>query len=120
MIKSNTVPVGWATYKLESNTPKKFSHSCEDSEDHVRVSSLGIQQRDREFPGNLTLKASVICLQDFHSSGGTRLHLGGHKETLVCTKTQGKAAVIPQETEQGLPASVGGSPGVAVVNSASA
>ena len=60
MIKSNTVPVGWATYKLESNIPKKFSHSCEDSEDHIRVSSLGIQQRDREFPGNLTLKAFMI------------------------------------------------------------
>ena len=40
--------------------------------------------------------------------------LGGtNKQNLVCTKTQGKAAVTaprPPETEPDLPASVGGSP----------
>ena len=36
--------------------------------------------------------------------------LGGYKQNLVCAKTQRKGAVIPQETEPKLPASVGGSP----------
>ena len=32
--------------------------------------------------------------------------LGGHKQNLVPTKTQGKGAVAPQETEPDLPVSV--------------
>ena len=34
----------------------------------------GVQQRDWESPGNLTLKVSRIWLQDFHRTGGNRLH----------------------------------------------
>ena len=33
--------------------------------------------------------------------------LGAHKQNLACTKTQGKGAVTPQETELDLPAGVG-------------
>ena len=43
MIKSNPIPAGSATHKLKNNIPKKFSHS---SEPHIRLPSLGIQQRD--------------------------------------------------------------------------
>ena len=32
--------------------------------------------------------------------------LGGHKQNLVCTRTQEKGAVSPQETELDLPVSV--------------
>ena len=32
--------------------------------------------------------------------------LGGHKQNLVCTKTQGKGAVTPQETDPDLPVSI--------------
>ena len=32
--------------------------------------------------------------------------LGGHKQNLVCTRTQEKGAVTPQETEPDLPVSV--------------
>ena len=32
--------------------------------------------------------------------------LGGHKQNLVCTKTQEKGAVTPQETDPDLPVSV--------------
>ena len=42
--------------------------------------------------------------------GETDLSLGGHQQNLVCTKTQRKGAVIPQDTEPKLLASVGGSP----------
>ena len=36
--------------------------------------------------------------------------LGGHKENLVCTRTQEKGAVTPQETDPDLPVSVKESP----------
>ena len=36
--------------------------------------------------------------------------LGGHKQNLVCTKTQKKREVIPQETDPDLPVSVQESP----------
>ena len=40
---------------------------------------------------------------------------GGNKQNLMCTKTQRKGAVTPQETETKLPASVGGFPVVVCV-----
>ena len=46
--------------------------------------------------------------------GETDSSLGGHKQNLAYTRTQGKGAVIPQETEPKLPASVGGPPVEAV------
>ena len=36
--------------------------------------------------------------------------LGGHKQNLVCTRTQEKGAVTPQETDADLPMSVQESP----------
>ena len=43
--------------------------------------------------------------------------LGGHKENLVCTRTQEKGAVTPQETDPDLPLSVQESPAEAWVDS---
>ena len=43
--------------------------------------------------------------------------LRGHKQNLVCTRTQEKGAVTPQETEPDLPVSVQESPAEAWVNS---
>ena len=42
--------------------------------------------------------------------GETDSTLGGHRQGLACTKTQGKGAVTPQKTEPDLNAGVGGSP----------
>ena len=36
--------------------------------------------------------------------------LGGHKQNLVCTRTQEKGVMTPQETDPDLPGSVQGSP----------
>ena len=47
---------------------------------------------------------------------GKQTH-GGHKENLVCTRTQEKGAVTPQETEPELPVSVQESPVEAWVDS---
>ena len=46
VIKSNLIPVGWETHKLENNNNKEVSHSHEGSEPHARLPKLGIQQRD--------------------------------------------------------------------------
>ena len=43
--------------------------------------------------------------------------LGEHKQNFVCTRTQEKGAVTPQETEPDLPVSVQESPAEAWVNS---
>ena len=43
--------------------------------------------------------------------------LGGHKQNLLCTRTQEKGAVTPQETDPDLPVSVQESPAEAWVNS---
>ena len=45
-----------------------------------------------------------------YSEGNRNSSLGGHKQNFVCTKTQRKGAVTPQEVEQKLRTSVGGSP----------
>ena len=60
---------------------KKFSHYCERSRAHNRFPNLGIQQRDRESPGNLTLKVSGIWLQIFHRTGET---VSGRVQTKPC------------------------------------
>ena len=43
--------------------------------------------------------------------------LGGHKQNFVCTRTQEKGTVIPQETEPDLPVSVQESPAEVWVDS---
>ena len=40
------------------------------------------------------------------STGLGKQTLGGHKQNLVCTRSQEKGAVSPQETEPDLPVSV--------------
>ena len=54
-MKSHTCRVG--NPQLENNNTKKFSHCCEGSRHHIRLPSLGTQQRDWESPGNLTWKS---------------------------------------------------------------
>ena len=56
--KSNSISVGWVTHKLENDNTKEVFPLCESSEPHIRFPSLGIQQRDWDFPGDLTLKTN--------------------------------------------------------------
>jgi len=62
-------PGGWST-NGRIITPKKILHCCKSSRPHNRLPNLGIQQRDWESPGNLTLKVSRIWLQYFHRTRG--------------------------------------------------
>ena len=79
------------THKLENFT-KEVLTFCKHSKVHNRFPNLGIQQRDWECPGNLTLKASGIWLKNFQKTEETEI-LGGHK-SLVHTRTQEKGVVI--------------------------
>ena len=54
-IPTDGQPTNWRTVIL-----KKFSPCCKGSEPRNRLPSLGIQQRDWESPGNVTLKTSSI------------------------------------------------------------
>ena len=51
--------------------PKKFSYCCASSRACNRFPNLGIQQRGWEPPGNLTLKANGIWLQNIHRTRET-------------------------------------------------
>ena len=89
--------------------PKKFFHCCEGSEPYVRPPRLGIRQKDWASPGNLTLKASGIWLQDFHRTGGNTFQ-PWRAQTNSCAHQDWKGAAIRQETEPNLPATIGGLP----------
>ena len=58
-----------------------------------QISWPGDLAKDWEPPGNLTLEASGIWLQNLHRTG--KQTLGGHKQNLVCTRSQEKGAVSP-------------------------
>ena len=108
MIKSNPIPTRLVTYKLENNNNKEVLPLLWMFW-IPQFPSLGSWQRDWESPWNLTLKDIGIWLQNFYRTGGNRdSTLGGHKQIIARTKTQRKGTVAPQETEQDLPASVGG------------
>ena len=68
-----------------------ISHSCEGSKPHVRLPSQGIWQRDWESPGNLTVKASRLWLQDSHMTGKQRPH---------CSRAQTKSCVLQDPGER--------------------
>ena len=119
MTKSNPVSAGWGTHKLEnSNTkvlPVPHSRSfimegprtyCEYSKHHIRVPSLGTQPSDWESPGNLTLKASGICIKHPQDWRKWRL-LEGTNKILRALGTRGKDQWPPQEIEPDLPVSEG-------------
>ena len=56
MIKSNPIPTRWVAHKQETEIAKKFSHYCKSSEPHVRLLSLGIQQKELGIPRESELK----------------------------------------------------------------
>ena len=79
---------------------KKFSYYCEGLETHFRLPTQG-PDRDWESPGNLTLKPRGIWLQHFHRTGGNRdSRLGGHKQNLVCTKSERKGEGLHRKLHQ--------------------
>ena len=92
-------PTNWRAITL-----KKFSHCCESSRAHKTVPNLGIWQTDWESQGIWLWRPVGF---DYRTYTGLRKQiLGGHTQNLVCTRTQKKGAVIPQETKPDLSVSV--------------
>ena len=115
-IKSNPIPTGWVTHKMETNYTKEVLPLLWRFRTPFRFTSLGTWESSE----NLTLKVSGIWLQDFHRTGENRdFSLGGRQQNLACTKTQRKSSNV-KETEPKLPASVGRSPVEARVGKGSA
>ena len=86
MIKSNSIPARWVFHKLENNNTKEVFPLLWRFWAPRQVSQPGDQTKYWKSPGNLTLKASGIWLQDFHRTGGnTASSPGGHKQNLGCT-----------------------------------
>ena len=90
-IKSNPILVGGWLTDWRTLIPQKSTHWSEGSEPHVRLPNLGVWQWEEEFLEKQTSKASGIWLQDFDRTGGNRdSTLGGHTQSSVCIRTQGK------------------------------
>ena len=65
-------PGGWTTnWKTVS---QKFSHRSEDSEAHIRLTSLGIWHQEEEPSEHLALKVSGASSQKHHRTGGSKQH----------------------------------------------
>ena len=108
-IMKNQIPYllgGWPT-NWRTIIPKNFSHCCEGSDSHG-------WEGPNKGSGNpqgiwLWSTAEFYCKTSI-GLRETDFRLGGHKQNLVCTKSQKKGAVAPQETGAKLPASIGGPP----------
>ena len=88
--------------------PNKFLHCCKSSRAHKRFPNLGNPGKRLKTPGEFDFESQWYLTAELPQDWGKRL--GGHKQNLVPTKTQGKGAVAPQETEPDLPVSVLESP----------
>ena len=80
---------------------KKFSHCWESSRSHNRL-----PKRDRaktlRIPRESDFEGQWDLITEFPKDWENRL-LGGQKQNVVCTRTQEKGEVTPQETESHLP-----------------
>ena len=89
------------THKLKNNYTKDVLTLLWKFRSHNRFTNQGIWQRDWEPSGNLTLQASGVWLQNFHRAGERDSWRA--QQNLVCTRTQKKGAVTPQETDTDWP-----------------
>ena len=90
-IKSNSIPTGWATHKLENNNTKgvlpllwRVWAPCQASQPGDLPKGLGIP-RESDFEGQWDLITWLP--QDW---GNRDYTFGGHKQNLLCSKPRGK------------------------------
>ena len=84
---SNQIPYprgGWPS-DWRTIIPKKFSHYCESSELHVRLSNLGIWQRDWVSPENLALSMSGVDYRPSRRLRETKTPVLKDTHTILCT-----------------------------------
>ena len=102
-----TVKTVGKVLSLVFNTLFRFVIAFLPKSKHLLISWL-----QSPFAGILEPKIDYIT-----SIGLEKQTLGGHRQNLICTRTQEKGGVIPQETEPELPVSVQESPAEAWVDS---
>ena len=96
------------------------SSQCgEGAEPHIRLPSLESRKGTRNPQGTWLWRAAGLDCRTFTGLGERVSTPRGRTPNPVCTRTQGKGAGTPQETEADLPASAGGSPAQAWVGSRS-
>ena len=84
-------PTNWRTI-----IPNKFLRCWVGSKPRIRLPNLGIQQRDWESPGNLTLKDSGIWLQNLHRTEGNRF-LEGINKTLYTSRPRERRIYLTKD-----------------------
>ena len=108
-------PLGGQETNWRTIIPKKFSHCFKSSRLHSRLPNLGIWQKRLRIPKEFDFESPWDLIRT--STGlGRKESLEGHKQNLVCTRTQEKGTVTPKETESYLPVSVQESPMEAWIN----
>ena len=107
MIKPNLIPARWVTHKLDSSNINSSLTVGQVLSPASGFPAWGSSTGTGSPPEIWLWKPEGL---HFHGTGGNRdFTLGGHKQNIAWTRTQGKGAVTPQETEPDL-GSVGWSP----------
>ena len=70
---------------------QRLTYKSESSEPHIKFPHLGIRHWEKEPPEHQALKASGVCVQELHGTGGNRDPiLERHTQTFMCIGSQGK------------------------------
>ena len=95
-IKSHTCQVGDPQMKIPVS--QRFSHRSENSETHIRLTSLGIWHQEEEPSEHLALKVSGASSKNLHRTGGNKQHSWREHTRSHADQAPGVKAVTSQET----------------------
>ena len=111
----HTSQVGSPTdWKLTGS--QRLTYRSESSEPHIKHPHMESWHWEKEPLEHLALKASGVCAQECHRTGGSGDPiLGRHTQTLMCTGSQEKEG-SPWESWSDLAVVLGGPPGKTGVN----
>ena len=71
---------------------QRLTYRSQSSEPHIKLPPVGIWHWEKEPPEHLALKASGVCAQELHKTGGNGDPiLKRHTRTFTCTGCQGRA-----------------------------
>ena len=89
---------------------QRLTYRSESYENHIKSPCLWIWHWEKEPPEHLALKASGVCVQELHRTGGNRdPDFKRCTQIFTCTGFQGKAK-SPSDSGPDLTAVLGGSP----------
>ena len=110
MIKLNPIPARWVTHKLEKNNTKELLPLLQRFWTPHQSSQSGDLTKGLGIPGDLTLKASRIFLQDFCKVGETEIPVFEGTNKILCVPRRKGKEQWPHRRLTKLPASVRRSP----------